>query len=209
MRARLPVAAAVLALGCGAATRPVATPEEGLPFLAPPRPAPATSAPTEVEPAPTPPAPGEATGPCPLRWTPRDLHGSVFTLPADLAGRMFAPLLRGLCACTRPGQSVAVEAHLVPEHGEVTAETVDRPDQHARASLSIDACLARELGAARFEPFRVGSDMVVDCPPTQTAALAPGQPSHLPAPRLVGCGPEEEKFTTIAYPLHVDRRDER
>jgi hypothetical protein len=36
-----------------------------------------------------------------------------------------------------------------------------------------------------------------------------GQPAHLPVPRPVGCGPEEEKFTTISHPLYVDRRDER
>jgi hypothetical protein len=121
---------------------------------------------------------------------------------------MFTPLVRGICACTRPGQSVAVVAHLVPERGEVTAQTVYRPAQHARASLSIDACLARELGGARFEPFQVGSDVLVDCPPSPPAARAPGQPAHLSTPRPVGCGPREG-VTTIVYPLLIDRRDER
>ena len=210
MRAGPLVAIAVLALGCGMTAQPAAAPDEGLPLLVPPRPAPTVSAPAEVEPDPPAPAPAKASAPCPLRWTPRELRASVITFPADLAGRMFAPLLRGICACTRSGQSVVVVVHLVPERGDVAAQTADRPDQHARASLSIDTCLARELGAARFEPFRVGSDVVVDnCSPTRPAVHIPRQPAHLPAPRLVGCGPEDERFTTIVYPLHIDRRDER
>jgi hypothetical protein len=209
MRADLLIATTALTLGCGAAARPLAAPDEGLPLRVSAPAAPVPPVPVEVEPEPTPPGPGEATGPCPLRWTPREVRASVITFPPDLAGRMFAPLVRGLCACTRPGQSVVVVAHLVPERGEVTAQTADRPDQHARASPSIDACLARKLGTARFEPFRVGSDVIVDCPPIAATARAPGQPAHLPAPRPVGCGPEEEKFTTIVYPLHADRRDER
>jgi hypothetical protein len=141
------------------------------------------------------------------------MHASVFTLTAELTGRITAPLVRALCACTRPGQSISLVAHVVPEHGEVTAQTADRPDQDARASRSIDACLARELDAGRFEPFRVGSDDIPDCPPVPPAArspvVSPRQPAHLRAPRRVGCEPEEERFTSITYPLHVDRRDER
>ena len=137
------------------------------------------------------------------------MHAGVFILPAELYGRMMAPLIRALCTCTRPGQSILVATRFVPERGEVAAQTTDRPEYHARTSRSIDACLARELGRGRYEPFRVGSDVVWDCPPVSPTTRTPGQPAHLPAPRPVGCGPEEEKFTTISYPLYVDRRDER
>src|SRR6185437_4592345 len=156
------------------------------------------------EPEAVPPAPGEETEPCPLRWTPREMRTSVFTLPAELHGRMVAPLLRGLCACTRPGQLISVVADFVPERGEVTARTADRPDQHARVSLGIDACLAKELGAGRYEPFRCGSDLVTRCAaPPPPAARSPREPAHIPPPRRAGCGPEEERFTTIRSPFLV------
>jgi len=195
-------------LGCGVTTRAVAA-DEGLPLRVPA--APVAPAALAEEPEPTPPPAGEATGACPLQWTPRELRGSVFTIPADLNGRMMVPLYRALCACTRPGQSLVVVARLVPHHGEVTAVTADRPDQHARGSRSIDACLARELGPGRFVPFHLGSDLVLTCDPPQgpPATRRPGQPLHLPAPRRADCGPEESRYAVITYPLHVDRRDER
>ncbi len=200
---------ASLALGCGAAPR-VEAPEEGLPLRYPPSaaaaPPPATPAP---EPEPTPPGPGEATGPCPLEGTHRELHGSVFTLPAHLHDRMIAPIVRAACACTRPGQSILLVARFVPEIGEVTARTDERPEQRARASRSIDACLAGRLGAGLYEPFHVGSDVICDPPPTPPAPRKPGEPAHFHAPRRAGCVPEEEQRTTIVYPLHVDRRGER
>ena len=209
LQAAIVVLGSWLALGCGGAARSAEAPDEGLPLLVPPPPAPTASARPEDEAEPTPPASGESTGPCPLQWTPRELRASVFTLPAELHGRMVLPLLRALCACTRPGQSISVVAQLVPERGEATARTADRPDQHARASRSIDACLARELGAGRYKPFRVGSDVICAPPPAPPAARIPGQPAHFLAPRRVGCGTKEERFNTIAYPLYVDRRDER
>jgi hypothetical protein len=196
-------------VGCGAVVPGAAAPDEGLPLIVPPPSAPPAAERPRDEPEPTPPAPGELTGPCPLEWTPHEMHGSVFTLTVELTGRFMAPLVRALCACTRPGQSISLVAHVVPEHGEVTAQTADRPDQDARASRTIDACLARELGARRFEPFRVGSDDVRDCPPAPPVVRAARQPAHLQAPRRVGCEPEEEKTTSITYPLYVDRRDER
>jgi hypothetical protein len=210
----LPAALLVLAsiaLGCAGTVPGAAAPDEGLPLLIARPAAPVASASPEDEPEPMPPAAGETTSPCPLQWTPHELHLSVIVLPAELHGRLMTPLFRALCACTRPGQSIAVVARMVPEHGEVTAQTADRPEQHARPSRSIDACLARELGGARYEPFRVGSDLVVTCdpPPPGTAARSPGQPAHLSAPKRAGCVPEEERFTTITYPLHVDRRGER
>jgi hypothetical protein len=204
------VAVGAMALGCGGTMREAAAPEEeGTPLRNPPRPA--APAPPAEEPEPEPPAPGEATTPCPLQWTPRELRGGVLTLPAELYGRMMVPLVRALCACTRPEQSLAVVTRLVPDHGEVTAVTADRPEQHARASRGIDACLARELGAGRFQPFHVGSDLVLECDPPRgpAAPRQPGQPLHLAAPRRADCVPEEERFAILTVPLYVDRRDER
>jgi hypothetical protein len=203
------VALGSIALGCAGTVPAATTPEDGLPLLVAKPTAPMAPARAEDEAEPMAPADGAVASPCPLQWTPREMRAGVFTLPAELHGRMVTPLIRALCACTRPGQSIAVVAHLVPEHGEVTAQTADRPEQHARTSRSIDACLARELGAGRYEPFRVGSDNVCAAPPPRPAARSPGQPAHLSTPKLVGCGPEEERFTTIVYPLYFDRRDER
>ena len=181
MRRALPafvILGARLALGCGAAQSPEA-PDEGLPLRFPPPAAATVSRPPVEEPEATPPAPGEATTPCPLRWAPRELHGSVLTLPAELHGRMVAPLIRAACACTRPGQSVMLAARIVPGLGEVTAKTADRPDQRARESRSIDACLARELGAARFEPFHIGSDSVLRSARGAARAARPGRAGPL------------------------------
>jgi hypothetical protein len=211
MRSALPAFLALvarLALGCGAAQTAEA-PEEGLPLRVPPSVATASPPPVENEPEPTPPAPGEAKVPCPLQWTPRELHGSVFTLTAELHGRMVAPLIRAACACTRPGQSIMLAAQLVPELGEATAVTADRPEQHARASRSIDACLAKELGAGLYEPFHIGSDVVCDPPAKPLPPRVPGEPAHFHEPRRAGCVPEEEQRTTLYYPLHIDRCDER
>ncbi len=215
MRSGLPgamVAVGALILGCGAPALEAAGLDDGIPLRVPPRPAPPP--PPVEEPEATPPAPvapGTPASPCPLQWTPKELHGSVFVLPAELNGRMMIPLYRALCACTRPGQRLAMVARLVPEHGEVTAQTVDRPDEGARASRSIDACLATELGAGRYPPFSIGSDPIVHCdpPPAPSPPGSPPEPRHLQAPRPVGCGPEEDRFTIITMPLHVDRRDER
>jgi hypothetical protein len=202
------VAAASMLLGCAAATGTAAPPDDGLPLLVPPRASEPESAP---EPEAEPPAPGQATLPCPLQWEPRELRASVFTLSAELHGRMMVPLYRALCACTRPGQSLALVAQLIPDHGEVTAATADRPDEHARKSHSIDACLATELGAGRFTPFHVGSDLVLACDPPQVppAPRLPRQPLHVAAPRRADCGPDEERFAVITVPLYLDRRDER
>jgi hypothetical protein len=207
MRPILPALPAVLALGCGGAAPAVEAPGEGLPLTFPPHLAPEVAALPPAPPEPTPPAPGERMGPCPLRWTPRELHGSVFVLPAELHGRFMAPLLRAACACTRPGQSIALVARLVPEHGEVTAVTADSADVDARASKSIDACLAKELGAGLYAPFHVGSDVVCDPPPPPHARHTPDKPAPLWIARR--CVPDEESITTITYPLHVDRRGER
>ncbi len=177
MRGAFWLAASTL-LGCAAPTGAAAPPDEGLPLLV----APAAVPVAEPEPEAEPPEPGRATLPCPLQWTPRELRTSVFTLPADLHGRMMAPLYRALCTCTRPGQHLALMVELIPDHGEVTARTADRPDQQARVSRGIDACLASALGAGRFEPFHVGSNLVVG---------------------------DREGFAVIRTPLFLDRRAER
>jgi hypothetical protein len=203
----------VAGMGCSAAVAPRAL-DEGLPLLVPrtlrPAPSEARGAGDVEAPEPTPPDdPAAAVRACDLEWTPRELRGSVLAIPAGLHGRMMAPLLRGLCACTRQGQILLVRTLFVPERGEVGARTADDPDRAARASRSIDACLARELGPRRFEPFVVGSDVVVECPPGAPGKRRLREPVHLAAPRPVGCGPPEERATRIASSLYVDRRSAR
>ena len=193
-----------LALGCGASPAAVKAPaEEGLPLTSPPPRPPVVLA---EDPVPEPPTPGDPVGPCPLQWTPRALGASVVSIPPEQSSRMMAPLFRALCACTRPGQSVIVNALFVPDRGEVTARTASRPDVHARASAGIDACLAAGLGAQRYTPFHLGSDSLC-APGTEKPAPEPGTPAPVWVPRSAGCAPEGAA-ASIAYPLHVDRRDE-
>lgn len=199
----LPALLAAFALGCAGATPAAAPPEEGLPLIIPPSPPHVAALP---EPEPTP--PDDAGAPCPLQWSPRPLHFSVFSLPAEHHGRMMLPLYRALCACTRPGQSLLLVLHAVPERGELHAQTADRPELRAHPSRSIDACLAEHLDATRFEPFAVGSDVFCDPPPTRPPARVPGEPAHFTPPRRVGCVPEEEKRSQLILSLHVDRRAE-
>jgi hypothetical protein len=200
-----------LAIGCGAALpAPGAPEEEGLPLVFPPAPPPGVAPPAIASgPEPSPPPPGASLGACSLQWTPRDLGASVIHIPAELATRMMVPFYRALCACSRPGQSLLIVATMVPDRGEVTAHTEARPEIAARASVSIDACLARELGAGLFEPFPLRGDVICDPPPV-TPVRRPGEPAPIWVPRRAGCGngDTEASFARIGYPVHVDRRDE-
>jgi hypothetical protein len=200
---------AATSFGCaGAAPVVVAPPEEGLPLRFAPRAA-REATPFEVaqhEPEPEP--PDHPASPCPLQLSPHELRFSVFTLSAELHGRMMVPLYRALCACTRPGQSLLVVARAVPERGELRAATAERTELGARPSRSIDACLMKHLDGARFEPFTVGSDVVCDPPPPRPAPRNPSEPVHFMPPRRVGYLPDEEKRSQLTLPLHVDRRTE-
>jgi hypothetical protein len=188
---------------CGAAAPGAASAELGLPLVVPAPRDDALLARARVA-APMPPDPGEELPPCPLRWSPRALEASVVTIPADLATRMMKPLYAAICACTRPGQRVAVVARMIPEHGEVTAKTSERRDDSSVvASPPIDACLAKRLGSGLYEPFRVGSDNL-GCAPVRPRARAAGAPAPFDLPRPA-CAPQGDAFTTIVYPVYVDR----
>lgn len=197
--------------GCGGATKPAGHPEKGLPLRVP-EPAMVTADPGgaggEADEEPAPPEPGEVTAPCPFSWSPRELRASVLVIPEERAGRMMRPLYGALCACTRPGQSLYVVARMVPERGEVTAQTAERADLEARASARIDACLAARLEGRQYEPFEVGSDVVCEeAPPQEPPPRGPGEPKPFQPPRPA-CAGAPAGTTKISYPVHVDRRGE-
>jgi hypothetical protein len=65
-------------------------------------------------------------------------------MPAEVYERALAPLVPALCACTRRGDELPIEARIVPARGEVRAR--------APGDATVDACLSRELAPGRFAP---------------------------------------------------------
>lgn len=141
---------------------------------------------------------------CPLRWTPKPLHASVLSLPAEMAARFMVPLYEAACACTRPGDRLALVARIVPELGEITVATAARDEPAARVEPGVDACLAAVRAGRTFETFELGSDVV--CPEPPPPPRSPGPP-FFRAPRMAGCGGGPSR-SLIVYPLIVDRTGE-
>jgi hypothetical protein len=134
------------------------------------------------------------------------LSGCGAAPPSAGAPEHGLPLLVPKAAPLAPGQSIYLVARMIPEHGEVTAQTKDYPELAARRSARIDACLAARLGTRIYEPFRVGSDVICD-PAPAPRERKPGDPAPWTPPRRAGCSNPEEATTKISYPLPVDRRE--
>lgn len=183
-----------------------------------PAPVPATvtaAAPPAPPPAPAPvPRAPLAIADCPLRWVPKGLQASVIILPADHVSRFMVPAFEALCACSRPGDHLAITLRVLTGTGELSLVTSPRSEPELPANPSVDACLSGVLAGKRFERFDVPSDVVCDDAPAAPAAGRPpaaaepsvGPVSFFRPPRRVGCG--ESAGATIVYPLLVDRRSE-
>lgn len=154
------------------------------------------------------------TADCPLRWVPKKLQASVLVIPESYVGRFMIPAFDALCACSRPGDHLAITLRVSTGTGELSAATSPRSDPELSAHPAVDACLAGLLAARRFEPFDVPSDVVCDDGPSTSpdagapgpAGRAEGPVSFFRPPRRVGCG--VSAGATIVYPLLVDRRNE-
>lgn len=164
---------------------------------------------------PAPPAPVVARAPasvegCSFRWVPKDMHASVIVIPKEYAGRFMVPLFDALCACSRPGDHLAVSGFINTGDGTIRAGTFARPDEGISADAGVDMCLSTFLTNTRFESFGIPSD-VVCTPEPEPQAKADNKPSDMPISffkpaRRPGCEPATGG--RITYPVLLDRRSE-
>jgi len=97
------------------------------------------------------------------------------------------PVIKALCACTRPGSHFSLIVDMELSLGKVTAHTSDE-------NLEIDACLAARLGPNLYPPLEIGSDCI-DCGPRRYGVFG-------------GPPPPPPRGARIRMPLSVDRRGE-
>jgi len=100
-----------------------------------------------------------------MRVTVPALHGPV-AISSEHLTRAFAPVVRALCMCTKPGDEVRAVARLVPSEGRLTAEIIGRSD--------IEECMHNAM-TPTFAPFEASSD----CWQCATRRL---EITHAPAP---------------------------
>jgi hypothetical protein len=143
----------------------------------------------------------QADAPCTLRLPDAlGAHASVKYLPEELYRRALAPVVRALCACTQPGDRLTTDVRILPDRGEVRATAAD--------SAGVDACLAANLAAARFERVAVPTGACVDCGPRHVEAPArPARLAHFGMAAPPGARPSPA--LVVVYPLLVDRPAEQ
>jgi hypothetical protein len=125
---------------------------------------------------------------CSLSWTPRRLGASVVAIPPETSARMMAPVLRALCACTKPGSKHSVVIDFEPGRGHATA-------QSGADDVALDRCLEPRLGDNVYPAFELGSDCI-DCGPKRYGVFG-------------GPAPEPPRGARMRMPFQVDRTSER
>ncbi len=101
------------------------------------------------------------------------LHGPV-AISSEHLTRAFVPLVRALCACTKPGEQVRAVARLVPSEGRLTAEIIGRSD--------VEECVQNTM-TPTFAPFEASTDCW-QCGPRRLEFTHAPAPVPMPAPTV-------------------------
>jgi hypothetical protein len=125
---------------------------------------------------------------CPLFFPPREV-GSVVRIPAKMMSLAMDPVMRALCACTKPGEYTSMQAQIDFGKGIVQVR--------AHESSLIDECLA--ASKVTFEPppaSDVPSSDCIGCGPRYYGVFPDSPP------------PPQEPGLRLMYSFYLDRSSE-